>query len=131
MNLQEKALKNFNEKKYNCCQAVICAYCEAYGVDDQEIFKLAEGFGGGMGGLQDVCGAVTGAFMAISIAGSAGDKSQPTLTKAATYEKVRELANEFEELHGSIYCRDLKTDRVSCQKCVATGAQLVEKYCRQ
>ena len=52
MSITERALEYFNEKKYNCGQAVICAYCDEYGVDDKEIFKLAEGFGGGMGAVQ-------------------------------------------------------------------------------
>ena len=128
MNIKEKAMEYFDEKGYNCCQAVVCAYCEACGIDGQEIFKLAEGFGGGMGGLQETCGALSGAFMAISMENSAGDTKNPTLTKADTYSKVKALAKEFESLNGSMLCRELKTDRVSCQRCVASGAELVEKY---
>lgn len=55
MNIVGNANKYFQEKKYNCCQAVICAYCAEYGIDDTEIFKLTEGFGLGMGGLKDTC----------------------------------------------------------------------------
>ncbi len=57
----------FYRKKYNCCQAVICAYCKNQGIDDKDIFKLTEGFGLGMGGLKDTCGAVTGMFMSIGM----------------------------------------------------------------
>ena len=133
MSITERALEYFNEKKYNCCQAVICAYCDEYGVDDKEIFKLAEGFGGGMGGLQDTCGAVTGLFMAIGIHNSAGDKSQPAKTKADTYKAVQNMAKIFEDVNGSIYCRDLKKVEngkqvVSCQRCVEVGAKIVEMY---
>lgn len=133
MSIKEKALNNFSEKKYNCCQAVICAYCEEYGIDDRDIFKMTEGFGGGIGGMQDICGAVSGALMAISMHNSAGDKENPTKTKADTYGKVFGTAKEFEQINGSIYCRDLKkmvdgVQVVSCQKCVETGAELVEKY---
>ena len=53
MGIKERAVQNYEEKKYNCCQAVVCAYCEEYGVNDEAIFKLAEAFGGGMGGLRD------------------------------------------------------------------------------
>ena len=97
-------------------------------VDELDIFKLAEGFGGGMGGMQGVCGAVTGAFMAISMIGSAGDKADAGKTKVETYKNVRGLAAEFKQLRGSIDCRDLKVDRVACVKCVETGAELVEKF---
>lgn len=127
MSVREKALKNYTEKKYNCCQAVICAYCEEVGIDDKEIFKLAESFGGGMGGMQDTCGAVTGAFMAIGI------HREATRTKAETYSMVSELAKEFKTINGSIYCRDLKAivdgqQRVSCARCVEVGAELVDKH---
>lgn len=133
MGLKERAVKNFEEKGYNCCQAVVCAYCEEHGVDDKEIFKLAEGFGGGMGGLQDTCGAATGAFMAIGIQNSAGCKEDPTNTKKDTYKMVHDMAKEFEHVNGSIYCRDLKKmvdgkQVVSCRRCVEVGAELLEKY---
>ena len=67
---KEVAVEKFN-KGYNCCQAVICAYCEELGVKEEDVFKLTEGFGLGMGGLRDTCGAVTGMFLTISLANSA------------------------------------------------------------
>ena len=93
MYIRERASDLFaNATKYNCCQAVICAYCEYYGIDDQAIFEMTEGFGLGMGGLRDTCGAVTGMFMALSLHNSAGDKMNPRLSKQDTYAKIREYA---------------------------------------
>lgn len=130
MNIKDNANKYFQEKKYNCCQAVICAYCDEFGIDDTSIFKLTEGYGLGMGGLKDTCGAVTGMFMAISMHNSAGDKENPRKTKMDTYSDIREAAAKFEEQCGSIYCRDLKTTDtfVACNRCVEIAAQYVEKY---
>lgn len=133
MGIQEKAAKHFKEGKYNCCQAVICAYCDEYGIKDDDIFKLTEGFGLGMGGLRDTCGAVTGMFMAIGMHNSAGDKTNPMATKLDTYAALREAAKAFEEECGSIYCSELKKvvdgkQMVSCQKCVETAAAYMEKY---
>ena len=133
MSIKEKAIKKFTEKKYNCCQAVVCAYCEEYGVSDETIFKLAEGFGGGMGGLQDACGAATGMFMALSMANSAGDKENPLVTKMDTYQKVASAAKCFEKKCGSLYCRDIKqtvggVQKVSCRECVENGASILEEY---
>lgn len=133
MGLKEDAKKYFVEDKYNCCQAVISAYCDQYGIDDDVIFRMTEGFGFGMGGMKDTCGAVTGMFMAISLHNSAGDKSEPRKTKIQTYEDIRNAAADFEEKCGSIYCRDLKAvtegkQRVSCDKCVEIAAEYVEKY---
>lgn len=130
MNIVENANKYFQEKKYNCCQAVICAYCDEYGIDDSAIFKLTEGFGLGMGGLKDTCGAVTGMFMAISMHNSAGDKENPRQTKFQTYEDIRNAAADFQNECGSIFCRDLKTGEsfTPCNRCVEYAAKCVEKY---
>lgn len=132
MGIVERAIMNFKVKKFNCCQAVICAYCEEYGISDLAIFKLAEGFGFGMG-MQDVCGAVTGMFMAISMHHSVGDKESPAKTKQETYAHIRAAAEAFREKNGSIYCRDLKSVKdgkqlVSCEACVRAAAEYVEAY---
>lgn len=133
MSVKELALKNFTEKKYNCCQAVVCAYCEEHGIDDSEIFKMTEGFGLGMGGLKDTCGAVTGMFMSIGLHNSAGEKEAPRKTKMETYADVREAAADFRKKCGSIYCCELKAiedgkQAVSCDRCVETAADYVDKY---
>lgn len=130
MSIVETANNYFQEKKYNCCQAVICAYCDEYGVDDNEIFKLTEGFGLGMGGLKDTCGAVTGMFMAISMHNSAGEKENPRKTKFQTYEDIRNAAADFKNECGSIFCRDLKSGDsfTPCNRCVEFAAKCVEKY---
>lgn len=133
MNIKEQAKKYFSEGKYNCCQAVICAYCDEYGIDDDIIFRMTEGYGLGMGGLKDTCGAVTGMFMAIGSHNSAGDKDNPRATKMQTYEDIRNAAACFTEECGSIYCRDLKSiqdgkQMVSCDKCVEFAAGYVEQY---
>lgn len=133
MNIQKKAKEYFVQEKYNCCQAVISAYCDEYGIDDSLVFAMTEGLGLGMGGLKDTCGAVTGMFLAISLHNSAADKEDPRKTKMQTYEDIREAARYFDKQCGSIYCRDLKTvvdgeQVVSCDRCVAMAAEYVENY---
>ena len=62
-NRVERAVTNHN-RGYNCAQSVVCAYCELFGMDESAAFRLAEGFGGGMGGMQDgTCGAVAAMYM--------------------------------------------------------------------
>ena len=95
--LADCAVHKFTEKRYNCCQAVICAVCEEYGVAELDAFKMTEGFGAGMGGLGDTCGAVTGLFLSLSLANSAGDMEKPRETKMDTYKKVRAAAEAFKE----------------------------------
>ncbi len=133
MSLSDNAKQYFAEGKYNCCQAVVCAYCDKYGGDSESVFRLAEGFGGGMGGLKETCGAVTGMFMAIGLHNSAGDQYDPRKTKAKTYKDVQNSAAAFKTICGALDCRDLKTPTdgrpiVSCERCVETAAEILEQY---
>ena len=129
---KEDAVEKF-KKGYNCCQAVVCAYCEELGVREEDVFRLTEGFGLGMGGLRDTCGAVTGMFLTISLANSAGDMENPRKTKMDTYGKFREAAAKYREKNGSIYCRELKNmdgpqPLPCCIQCVEDAAALVDEY---
>ena len=133
MGLKENAKQYFLEGKYNCCQAVVCAYCDQYGIEGDAVFRLAEGFGGGMGGMKRTCGAVTGMFMAIGLHNSAGDQYNPGKTKAKTYKDVQTSAAAFQAIRGALDCRDLKTPTdgrpvVSCERCVETAAEILEQY---
>ena len=67
----EKALE-LHGKGYNCAQAVACSFCEKFGVDQETMFKISEGFGFGMG-MMDMCGAVTGMMMVIGMDNSIGN----------------------------------------------------------
>ena len=91
---------------YNCAQSVLCAYCDEAGMDFKEAVKLSSSFGGGMGRLREVCGAVTGMFM---IAGLKYGYISPNddEAKAKHYELIQSLAKRFKEENGSIICREL------------------------
>lgn len=91
---------------YNCSQAVFLAFSEETGLDPQTAARLASSFGGGMGRLREVCGAVSGMLLA---AGMLRGYDSPTDTagKKAHYELVQKLAHEFSEKNGSIICREL------------------------
>ena len=128
---KKDAVERF-EKMYNCCQAVICAYCEELGMKEEDAFRLTEGFGSGMGGLKDTCGAVTGMFMTIGLKNSAGKMDEPFATKMDTYQKLLEAAEKFKEKNGSLYCLDLKTEDgpqplPCCMKCVEDAAQIIDE----
>lgn len=125
----QKALEN-HRNGYNCAQAVLCAYADLFGMSERDAYKIAEGFGTGMGGLGDTCGAVTAAFMLTGLKNSNGATGDKT-TRPDTYKQVRELAESFTAEAGSIICRELKgaTGKpvYPCQKCVETAARLFEK----
>lgn len=84
----------------NCAQAVACAFADEINMDVADVKRLTIGFGGGMGRLREVCGAVSG--MTFVISALYGDDD-----KGAVYEQVQCVANKFREKNGSIVCREL------------------------
>lgn len=132
MNERAKKTLEYHKKGYNCAQAVACSFCEEFGVDEETMFRISEGFGFGMG-MMDICGAVTGMFMVMGLDNSIGNPDNGKLTKADTYKKVKEYANRFKEKNGTYYCRELKSvvdgkQRVSCDQCILDAVALTESY---
>ncbi len=101
----EKAVETFSEG-YNCSQSVFSAYAPLCGIDEHQALKIATGFGSGMARMQEVCGAVTGAFMVIGAKHGMTDPADRA-SVGKTYQGVRKFSDRFRELHGSILCRDL------------------------
>ena len=97
---------SLHRQGYNCAQAVICTLAPQLGIDADAAFRLAEGFGAGMGGMSETCGAISGAIMAAGQATSAGT-ADPT-SKGRTYQLSREIVRLFREKNGSTICRELK-----------------------
>ena len=125
-------IKDKHTRGYNCAQIVLCSYAEELGIDEETLFRISEGFGAGMGGMMQTCGAVTAMFMALGLANSSGDL-QACDTKPQTMKKVRELAAEFEKKNGSIVCRELKgidTGKVlrSCDGCIEDSIRILGEY---
>lgn len=99
------AKQNF-ENGCNCAQAVLLAFSDRTGLDEATAMKLASSFGGGIGRLREVCGALSGMLMAFGLlCGAAELPAQEE--KAAHYARVQQLAAQFRERNGSILCREL------------------------
>ncbi len=98
--------KEYFKDGYNCSQSVFLAFCDLYDMDIDKALKLSSSFGGGMGRLREVCGAVTGMFM---VAGMLYGYSDPKASKEKTdhYQRIQDLAKVFEDENSSIVCRDL------------------------
>lgn len=90
-----------------CAQAVLGAFCEDLGLDMATALKLAAPFGGGMGRLREVCGAVSGMFMAAGLIMAPGEPWRDSNEKSAHYKVIQDLAAKFKEKNGSIICREL------------------------
>ena len=52
---------------YNCAQSVLLAFEDITGLDRETAARVASSFGGGIGGSGEVCGALTGALMALGL----------------------------------------------------------------
>ena len=91
---------------YNCAQAVALAFREEMEIDERTALMLASPFGGGMGRLREVCGAVSGMFMVLGATMGYTDATNQG-EKKALYAAVQELAAAFRERNHSIICREL------------------------
>ncbi len=138
----QKACENF-EEGYNCAQAVLLAFSDVIGLDKETILKLSSSFGGGMGRLREVCGAVSSMFM---IAGILKGYTSPNNDeiKGNHYALIQELASDFKSKCGSIICRELlglpdgadspvpskRTEEYyqerPCKNCIKIAAEIIE-----
>jgi C_GCAxxG_C_C family probable redox protein len=123
-----KAL-SLQKKGYNCAQATACAFSEYLPLDENIIYKMAEGFGSGMGDYERVCGALSGAIMVLSLLNSTGDSSNTS--KVSTYELVTELLKEFNSKNKTTVCKELKgietgIEMRSCLGCIEDAVKITE-----
>lgn len=130
---------------YNCSQAVLLSYSDITGLDDKTAAMLASGFGGGMGRMHEVCGAVSGMFIVLGIVAGYSDPSDAQ-GKKSTYAAIQELASRFKKENGSIICKELlglskpegtyiPQERTNeyykkrpCPKIVCMAADILEEY---
>jgi len=139
----EQAVEHF-KNGYNCAQSVVMAYADRYPVDIETLKVLSAPFGGGMGRLREVCGAVTGMFLILGMEHPANDPNEKE-NKNANYTAVQRTALNFKNKMGSYVCADLlKIGRVPqypipddrnsdyyakrpCAYCVAVAAEILGK----
>jgi len=100
-----RAVENFMSG-YGCCQSVVAAFSDMYGLDDVLAKKIAAGFGGGVGRLRMMCGAVSAIVMLVGLdcGQTAGSDSDG---KSACYKVVQELLAHSEAENGSLICAEI------------------------
>lgn len=91
---------------YNCAQAVLLAFDDVTGLDKETASAISSSFGGGLGRMREVCGAVSGAAMVLGIV-KGRYPAEDHSAKSAHYKLVQKFAEKFKEENGSIICRDL------------------------
>lgn len=123
------AIRLFGEG-FNCAQSVLCAFCSECGLDTTDALRVSGMFGSGMGQMGKVCGAVTGAYMAIGLLYSktrAGEDAQ----KMEGYALVRKFSERFAALHGTTDCGALLGVDLSTSEGIAEAVanKLFETRC--
>lgn len=140
------AIKYFKEG-FNCAQSVLISYKDELFISEEDLLKISCGFGSGMGRLQEICGAVSGAFMVIGLKFGKYLK-EDNVAREKTYRLVREFESEFKKKQKSSNCReilgcDLLTDEgnkqfleknlreIICEKCVKEAVKLLSIVIKQ
>jgi C_GCAxxG_C_C family probable redox protein len=101
----DKAEALFREG-YNCAQAVLLAFEDVTGLNKETASAISSSFGGGLGRMREVCGAVSGAAMVLGIV-KGNYPPEDHSKKSGHYKLIQEFARRFREENGSIICREL------------------------
>lgn len=130
-------------KGYNCAQSVAVAFCDVTGLDADFTARMASSFGGGMGRMREVCGAVSGMLMVAGLL-YGYDTPGDDVSKKRHYTLVQSLSGKFREEIGSIVCREIlknppsdpnPTPRTAefykirpCARMVSLAAKILDEY---
>ena len=101
----ERAVDNFMAG-YGCCQSVVAAFADLYGVNEKTALRFGAGFGGGVGRLRMMCGAVSGIVMLVGLDCGQTEGSDRE-GKSACYKVVQELLAKSEQQNGSLICAEI------------------------
>lgn len=143
---------------YNCAQSVVLAFAEElkeeFGLEEKALAKLASSFGGGMGRLREVCGAVSGMFIVYGMFygydSPTPEEDEAMQEKKDThYQKIQQLAEAFKQYQGTIICREILDkpegaddyhaekrtnsyyEERPCENCVYCAAEILEKFLKK
>ena len=134
------------EEGFNCSQAVFAAHAPNLGLDRETALRMAGPFGGGVGRMGEICGAVSGALMALGLR-HASPHAEDKESKEQVYALARELASRFgARNNGCIKCRELLGCEIGtpeglqaaseeglfetlCPKFVRDAAEIAEQLC--
>lgn len=129
---------------FNCAQAVASVFALDFNMEEDSMRRLACGFGGGIGGMQNVCGAASGAFMVLGLEFGYSKESEKS-KKQQMYDIIKDFSEEFSQRNGYLNCCDLlgcdlnsqdgkdyfKSNNLRenvCVKCVRNSVELLEHF---
>lgn len=128
----------------NCAQAIVVAFSDVTGLEKDFAAKISSSFGGGMGRMREVCGAVSGMLMVAGLLYGYDDPGEEDINKKNHYKLVQELSGKFRDEIGSIVCREILKNPPSdpsptprteefyknrpCARMVMTAARILDEY---
>lgn len=101
----QRAVDNFMQG-YGCCQSVVAAFADIYGLNDNLAKRIGAGFGGGVGRMRMMCGAVSGIVTLVGLDCGQTEGSDRE-GKSACYRVVQQLLERSRQQNGSIICAEL------------------------
>ena len=132
----------YHQEGYNCAQSVAAAFADTVGLTPEQLMAMAAGFGGGVGGSRsELCGAISGGVLVLSLLNPHTDGADRA-GKRAVYAKTKEFRRRFEETFGLTCCGELLRARpgvteknpasrrlgvtAHCDNMVVTAAEILE-----
>lgn len=142
MNKKDAAKTKF-DAGFNCAQSVLIPFVEQLNIDESTALQISSGFGAGMGRTQKTCGALTGAYMVLSLK-YGKQRPDDDVSADKVIDLIQEFAANFQEEHGFTNCRDLlnvdlntdegqttfeknKLHNTVCSHCVKSAVSLLEE----
>ncbi|MDD8049222.1 MAG: C-GCAxxG-C-C family protein [Thomasclavelia sp.] len=128
---KEQEIRKLHKKGYNCAQAFLCVWSDELNIDKQKLFKLSEGLGRGVGGLEDMCCIPIISSMIVSFLETSDSNLENPQTKLESYACAKCLAMEFKDEYRSLKCSDiLKTNcKERCCTDVLVGGYKMLRRC--
>ena len=127
MNRFERA-DAYHKKGFNCCQSVVAAFSDLIGMSEQEIMNVSSGCGNGAG-TGEMCGAITGAIMALNLM-TPVDMEDPVGSKKRAVAQSKEFQKRFKEKFGYLRCQDLLANKTTAnEKTTAANTLGLTKHC--
>ena len=124
MSVQEEAIR-LHACGYNCAQSVLAALGSYTGLEEKTALALSGGFGGGVR-CGEICGAASGAVMALGLAFPYYD-GEDAGARARIAKLTMAFNRDFQQQFGCIRCQDLKRNGIPCNELIAWAAAHAEE----
>lgn len=125
------------KRGYNCAQAVSLAFADLFGLDNELMLRISASFGGGIGRMREVCGAVSGMCIVLGLFAGVdaeldydkADSVSINKAKSENYRLVQEAVSMFKDKNNGMFiCRDLLGLSDAAQKETHIAADRTSEY---